>query len=355
MGLIIIGFVIMLGGSPNDQGRLGFRYWNNPGAFNPYLVDGDTGKFLGFWTAFVRAGFAFITSPELIALAAGETIAPRRNIPKAAGRFVWRLAIFYGFGSFIIGVIVPYDDDRLLSPESNASSSPFVIGISRAGIGGLNHAINAAVLTSAWSAGNAFLFSGSRVLYGMALAGDAPKICGRTNRNGVPYVAVLATWCIGLLCFLNVSNTGAQVFTWFSNLSTISGFIAWIVCMITYIRFRKALVYQGLLDTLPYRTPFQPYLCYVVLFIISLLTITNGFQVFFPGNWSASNFLAAYITLPIFLVLYLGHKLWFRTKFAIPVHEIDVITGKKEMDELCANDVEPVPKNIAQKIWFWIA
>jgi amino acid permease len=27
MGLIILGFVIMLGGSPNDQGRLGFRYW----------------------------------------------------------------------------------------------------------------------------------------------------------------------------------------------------------------------------------------------------------------------------------------------------------------------------------------
>jgi amino acid transporter len=355
MGLIILGFVIMLGGSPNDQGRLGFRYWNNPGAFNPYLVDGNTGKFLGYWTAFVRAGFAFITSPELIALAAGETIAPRRNIPKAAGRFVWRLAIFYGFGSFIIGVIVPYTDDRLLSPNSNASSSPFVIGISLAGIGGLNHVINAAILTSAWSAGNAFLFSGSRVLYGMALNGEAPKIFGRTNRNGVPYVAVLATWAVGLLAYLNVSNTGAQVFTWFSNISTISGFIAWIVCMITYIRFRKAMNYQGLLHTLPYRTPFQPYLVYVILGIVIILTLTNGFQVFFPSNWSAANFLAAYITIPIFLVLYAGHKIWFRTKFAIPIHEIDVISGKKEMDELCALDEEPIPKNWLQKIWFWVA
>ena len=26
IGLVILGFVIMLGGSPNDQGRLGFRY-----------------------------------------------------------------------------------------------------------------------------------------------------------------------------------------------------------------------------------------------------------------------------------------------------------------------------------------
>jgi amino acid transporter len=355
MGLIILGFVIMLGGSPNDQGRLGFRYWNNPGAFTPYLVDGNTGRFLAYWTAFVRAGFAFITSPELIALAAGETIAPRRNIPKAARRFVWRLAIFYGFGSFIIGVIVPSDDPRLLSPNSNATASPFVIGIARAGIKGLNHVINAAILTSAWSAGNAFLFSGSRVLYGMALNGDAPKIFGKTNRNGVPWVAVLATWSIGLLAFLNQSSTGAQVFTWFSNISTISGFIAWIVCMITYIRFRKALVYNNLLDTLPFKTPLQPYFVWFTLFIVTILTLTNGFQVFFPSQWSVSSFLAAYITIPIFLVLYVGHKIWFRTRFLIPVHEIDVISGKKEMDEICSHDIEPVPKNMAQKAWFWVA
>ncbi|KNG46596.1 amino-acid permease inda1 [Stemphylium lycopersici] len=357
MGLIILGFVIMLGGSPNDQGRLGFRYWNNPGAFKPYIVDGDAGKFLAYWTAFVRAGFAFITSPELIALAAGETIAPRRNIPKAAGRFVYRLAIFYGLGSFIIGVVVPSDDDRLLSGSSNASASPFVIGIQRAGIEGLNHVVNAAVLTSAWSAGNAFLFSGSRVLYGMALNGEAPKFFGKTSKKGVPYMAVITTWAIGLLAYLNVSNTGAQVFLWFSNISTISGFIAWIVVMITYIRFRKAMAFNNLLETLPYCTPLQPYLTYFILVVVSLLTITNGFQVFVPANWSVSDFLAAYITIPIFLVLYAGHKIYTRTSFAIPVESIDVTTGVREMNELCKDDISgaPVPKNVWQKIWFWIA
>lgn len=354
IGLIILSFVIMLGGSPNDQGRLGFRYWNKPGAFNPYMTSGSTGRFLAYWTAFVRAGFAFITSPELIALAAGETVAPRRNIPKAAGRFIYRLAIFYGLGSLFIGIIVPSDDERLLG-GSDASSSPFVIGIQRAGIGSLNHVINAAVLTSAWSAGNAFLYSGSRILYGMALNGEAPKIFGRTSKKGVPYVAVLATWAVGLLAYLNVSNTGAQVFAWFSNITTISGFIAWIVCMITYIRFRQAMQYNGLLHTLPYKTPFQPYFVWGTLVVISILTLTNGFQVFFPSNWNVSDFLAAYITLPIFLALYLGHKIWFRTSWMIKLQHIDVISGKREMDELCAHDEEPVPKNIWQKIWFWIA
>jgi amino acid transporter len=357
MGLIILGFVIMLGGSPNNQGRIGFRYWNNPGAFKPYIAEGNAGNFLAYWTAFVRAGFAFITSPELIALAAGETIAPRRNIPKAAGRFVYRLALFYGFGSFIIGVVVPSNDDRLLSGNSDASASPFVIGIQNAGIQGLNHVVNAAILTSAWSAGNAFLFSGSRVLYGMALNGEAPKIFGKTSKRGVPYMAVLATWAIGLLAFLNVSSTGAQVFLWFSNISTISGFIAWIVVMITYLRFRKAMVFNNMLSALPYRTPLQPYLTYFILFIVTLLTLTNGFQVFVPSRWSVSDFLAAYITIPIFLVLYAGHKIYFRTSFAIKVENIDVMTGKREMDELCKDDISgaPVPKNFAQKVWFWIA
>lgn len=353
LGLIILGIVLFFGGGPNHD-RLGFRYWKKPGAFKEYMAPGNTGKFLAYWHAFVKAGFAFITSPELIAIAAGETVDPRRNIPKAARRFIWRLAIFYGFSSLIIGIIVPSDEPRLLG-SSDASASPFVLGIQRAGIGGLNHAINGAVLTSAWSAGNSFLYSGSRVLYSMSLSNQAPKIFSITNRRGVPYVAVLFTWAFGLLAFLNVSNTGARVFNWFVNISTISGFIAWIVVMITYLRFRSAFIYHNLLHTLPYRTRFQPYFTYVVLFIITLLTLTNGFQVFWPSKFNVSDFLAAYITLPIFLGLYFGHKIWFRTPWAKSVAEIDVLTGKREMDELAEMEVVREPKNWAQRIWFWIA
>ncbi|KAI0886757.1 proline-specific permease [Annulohypoxylon maeteangense] len=355
IGLIILSIVLFFGGGPNHD-PLYFRYWQDPpGAFVPYLVSGNTGRFLAYWTAFVRAGFSFITSPELIALSAGETVAPRRNIPKAARRFVWRLAIFYGLGSLAIGVIVPNDDNQLLSGDSNASASPYVIGIARAGISGLNHVINAAVLTSAWSAGNAFCYSGSRVLYSMAVNGQAPRIFSLTTRRGVPWVAVLVTLAVACLAFLNVSNSGSQVFTWFTNISTISGFIAWIVILVTYLRFRKAMEYHNQLHSLPFRTPLQPGATYAALFLISLLTLTNGFQVFFPEHWSASSFLAAYITIPVFLVLYFGHKVVYRTRFAIRVEDVDVWTGKKEMDDMSAADVEPVPRNWVEKAWFWLA
>jgi amino acid transporter len=355
MGLVIVGIVIMAGGAPNG-GAIGFSYWKDPGAFKEYVGTGATGRFTAYWTAFVRAGFSFITSPELIGLAAGETVAPRRNIPKAARRFLARLALFYGISTLIIGASVPSDDDRLLSPDSNANASPWVIGIQRAGIGGLNHVINAAILTSAWSAGNAFLYSGSRILYSMAATGQAPAIFAKTTKRGVPWAAVLATWTVGLLSYLNVSQNGARVFGWFMNISTISGFIGWIVVMITYLRFRKAMTYQGLLDTLPFKTPLQPYATWATLVVITLLTVTNGFQVFAEGRWNYQDFLAAYITIPVFLVLYIGHKLWHRGPLLKPVHDIDVLTGKKEMDEFCENDGEgPVAKNWMMKVWYWLA
>lgn len=355
-GLIIVGITIFFGGGPNQTYVLGFHYWKpeNGGAFKEFVAKGDAGHFLAYWSALISAGFAFITSPELIAIAAGETVAPRRNIPKAARRFIWRLAIFYGVSSLLIGIIVSSDNENLLG-ASNASASPFVIGIQQVGIKGLNHVINAGVLTSAWSAGNSFLYSGSRILYGLAVNDQAPKIFRKTNKNGVPWVAVLATWSIGLLAFLNVSNSGATVFNWFMNISTISGYVAWIVVMITYLRFRKAMIHNGLLDSLPYRGALQPYATYFALFMISMLTLTNGFAVFTKGRWDVKNFIAAYITLPIFLCLYLGHKIWFKTRLYIPVHEIDAFTGKKEMDELEALDVPPVPKNFLEKVWFWLA
>ena len=357
IGLIILGIVIFFGGGPNQHGVLGFHYWKYNGAFVEYKASGATGRFLGYWHAFVSAGFAFITSPELIAIAAGETVAPRRNIPKAARRFVLRLAIFYGCSSLLIGILVPSDDPQLLQAQaagkSDAQASPFVIGIKNVGIPVLDHIVNAAILTSAWSAGNSFLYSGSRVLYSMSLNGQAPKWFRRTNRNGVPWVAVLFTWMFGLLAFLNVSTSGGKVFTWFSNISTISGFIAWIIVMITYLRFRKAIIYNNMLQALPYRTPLQPYATYVALVVVCLLTITNGFQTFMPFN--AQDFVAAYITIPIFLALYLGHKIICRTSMAIPIDQVDAITGKKEMDELERMEEPRIAKNWLQKAWYWLA
>ena len=74
--------------------------------------------------------------------------------------------------------------------------SPYVIAINRAGIKVLPHIINAAVFTSAFSAGNSFLYSSSRVLYGLSVRGQAPKIFGQVTKNGLPLISV--AFCVSL-------------------------------------------------------------------------------------------------------------------------------------------------------------
>lgn len=380
LGLIILGVVLFFGGGPTHD-RLGFRYWKDPGAFNSYPKPGlgAVGKFLAFWTSLIRSGFAFVLSPETITIAAGESEAPRRNIPKASKRFIYRLIIFYVLGTLVVSVIVASNDADLLqavsSGTTNAGASPFVIGIKRAGIQGLDHVVNAVIITSAWSAANSFLYAGSRSLFSLALTGQAPKIFF-TCSNGVPYVAVLATAALGSLAYLSVSSGSATVFAWFLNLTTIGGYIAWVVMFMSYLvcssfpfpilaggadgdlfskRFRKALAYNGMLSSIPFRGPWQPYTSYFAMIMLILLCLTNGFQVFFPGNFSAASFLAAYITLPLFIALYLGHKMWARTPWIRSIETVDVSSGLEEAEREEEEDKgPPVPRNLLERIWFWI-
>lgn len=84
----------------------------------------------------------------------------------------------------MVGLVVPSNDPNLLS-QSGTAASPFVIAATRAGIKVVPSIINAIILTSAWSSGNSSLLGGSRVLYGMAMEGHAPKIFRRINRFGM--------------------------------------------------------------------------------------------------------------------------------------------------------------------------
>lgn len=177
IGLIIFAFIIDLGGGPTRD-RLGFRYWKNPGAMKPFVADGNTGRFLGFFSTLVNAAYSY-GGVEMVAVAAGESENPRRNIPKAVRRVFWRILFFYVLGSLAIGVLIPYNEPRLLDAIHNDSpggaASPWVIAIYRAGVPVLPSIINAVILTSATSAANAFLYTGSRYLYALAQNGQAPR------------------------------------------------------------------------------------------------------------------------------------------------------------------------------------
>jgi len=212
-GLIIAGLVIDLGGGP-DHDRIGFRFWKNPGAvagagLEPKHIGLD--RFLGILGVIVQAAFSF-QGMELVVIAASETESPRRNITKAVDRVFYRILVFYILGILIIGMLVASNDPDLLQSSGTAAESPFVIAINRAGIKVLPHIINAAVFTSAFSAGNSFLFCSSRILYGLAVRGQAPKIFTYCTKNGLPLFAVLFSSAFTLLSFMNVTSGGETVF-----------------------------------------------------------------------------------------------------------------------------------------------
>lgn len=355
LGLLVTGVVIFFGGAPTHD-RLGFRYWNEPGAFAQHVASGNTAKFLDVWTGIIKSAFAFIQGPELIALTAGEAKKPRKNIPFAAKTFIYRVIFFYVFGALVIGVVVPYNNENLMSGSGNGASSPFVIGIKNAGIKVLDHIVNAVILTSAWSSGNSYMYASSRSLLGLAREGYAPKFLDKSNRFGVP-ITIIPCALFSLLAYLNVSNGSSQAFTWFSNICTISGLIGWVCLGICYLRFRKACFVQGVYDNLTYKAPFQPYLTWFVIIFVSIVCITNGYEVFFDFN--GSDFVAAYITLPLFFALYFGHKIYMKftrgyTQWYYKAEDIDLVTGLAEIEAEDAEEPERVAKNIWQKIWFWM-
>ena len=51
--------------------------------------------------------------------------------------------------------------------------------------------VNAIVISSAFSSANTYLFTASRVLYGLAVQNQAPVIFSTCTKGGVPWVAIL--------------------------------------------------------------------------------------------------------------------------------------------------------------------
>jgi amino acid transporter len=334
LGFMIFGICVNAG--VGDQGYLGFTYWKNPGAFAPYLLEviGEDkvalAKFIGFWAVLVQAGFSY-QGTELVGIAAGEAENPRKTIPAAIKKTFYRIVFLFVLTVFFLGILIPYDNVDLLSDATDASASPFVVAAKLAGVKTLPGIINGVLLTVVISAANSNVYSGSRILVGLARDGCAPAILMKTTKGGVPIVGVLCTSAFGLLGFLNLSNDGATVFNWFMNISGIAGFISWSCINGCHIRFMRALRLRNIdRKTLAYKAPLQPILASYGLFFNVLIIITQGFTAFLP--WNTTDFFIAYVSLILFVVLFVGHKLVFKTRI-VRLADIDLETDRLGPEE----------------------
>lgn len=287
---------IMGGGSP------GFENWTTGDA--PFVNGG-----LGILAVFIAAGYSF-QGTELVGVAAGEAEHPERTIPRAIHTIFWRIMLFYIGAIAVIGFLIPYTDPNLLnSAEDNIAVSPFTLVFDRAGIAVAAGLMNAVILTSVLSAGNSGLFASTRMLFALSRQGQAPRFFAKLNKHHVPMRALVATTLIGMAGFITSIVGDGAAYTFLLTLSALAGFITWMGISWSHFRFRLALKAQGHdLSELPYRAPFFPLGALVALVMCFLVVLGQAYE---PATTGEDIFalLAPYAGIPVFLALWLGHRL----------------------------------------------
>jgi yeast amino acid transporter len=339
IGFIILGVILDIGGGPAGT-YVGGKLWHNPGAFN--------NGFKGLCSVFVTAAFAF-AGTELVGLAAAETSNPRKSLPRAAKQVFWRITLFYILSLLLVGLLVPYNDPRLLngSNVADATASPFVIAIQNAGIQGLPSVMNVVIMIAVLSVGNSSVYGSSRTLAALAEQRQAPHIFAYIDRKGRPLVGILLASAVGFLAFLAGSSKQEAVFNWMLAVSGLSSVFTWASICLAHIRFRKAWRVQGhSLDELAFQSQAGisgSWLGFILNIIVLLAQFWTGFA---PVGWRemsaakrTANWFEAYLALPIVLAFYLPHKLYYRTNI-IRSHNMDLHSGIRELNlaELIAEE-----------------
>jgi len=131
------------------------------------------------------------------------------------------------------------------------------------------------VLTAAVSAYNSGLYSNGRMLYSLALRGDAPRALAKLNKSGSPYVGILVSSAVTALAVVLVFIDPAKVFSTLVPVALMAGIFNWAMILITQIFFRKRIGAANVAK-LGFKMPFFPIANYVVLaflaFVVFIMT-----------------------------------------------------------------------------------
>ncbi|RCK66052.1 General amino acid permease AGP1 [Candida viswanathii] len=327
VGFVIFGIIIDVGGGPN--GFIGGRYYHHPGPFT---------SFKGLASVFVTSLFA-LGGSEFIALAASETSSPRSSIRSASKMVYYKVIVLFLGSLALVGLLVGSDNPRLMGSGGEGShASPYVLAAELNGVRVLPHIINAVILISVTSVATAAMYSSPRLIQSMAEQGLGPKWLDYIDKKGRPTRAWFISILAGAFGFIAAYDKQETVFTWLLSISGISFIICWLFICVSHVRFRAALKHRGIaLDTLAYVSPTGVWGSYLSIIINSLILVAQFWVSLWPldgdGKPNANSFFENYLGAPVFLVCYLGHKIWTKNwKLGKRVEDIDVDTGRVVYD-----------------------
>ncbi|WVQ76327.1 hypothetical protein IAR50_005992 [Cryptococcus sp. DSM 104548] len=177
--------------------------------------------------------------------------------------------------------------------------------------------VTAALITTMFSAGNAYTFNASRSLHALALDGKAPAFLRKHNKHGVPYTCVIVVMLLSCLAYLALGSTSAKVLNWILNFCTAATLFNWTVMSITWIRFHQAMKAQGIdrQTFVPVPSKVMPYGAYWACFWGFIFLWVQGYSVFLKGNWNVATFIFNYGIIALAGAIGLAFKIVQRTPF----------------------------------------
>ncbi|HGP0046964.1 TPA: amino acid permease [Pseudomonas aeruginosa] len=273
IGMILLGIYLLVGGGGGPQASVS-NLWDR-GGFFPNGLSG-----LVMTLAIIMFSFGGL---ELVGITAAEASEPRKVIPKAINQVIYRILIFYIGALAVLLSLYPWDQlvETINASGDDYSGSPFVQIFSLIGSGTAANILNFVVLTAALSVYNSGVYCNSRMLYGLAAQGDAPKVLMSVDRRGVPVLSILVSALITFLCVIVNYVLPHKALELLMSLVVAALVINWAMISLSHLKFRAAMKRQGV-DTFfkALWSPFSNYLCLAfVVFILGIMLMIPGINI----------------------------------------------------------------------------
>lgn len=230
---------------------------------------------------------------ELLGITAGEAENPDKTIPRAINQVIYRILIFYVGTMIVLMTLWPWN-------EVGKEASPFVQIFESAGFPAAANILNFVVLTAAVSVYNSTIYSNSRMLYGLAKSGNAPKFFEKLSSRGVPVNGILVSSAITLLAVLLNYFLPDEVFMYLMSGVTGAFVINWAMIILTHLKFRKYCAAVGI--TPKFKSLFYPFADYLCLTFLAAILIIMA---------TMDNMRVAVVVMPIWLVVI---RLFYQSK-----------------------------------------
>ncbi|EKU56816.1 amino acid permease [Acinetobacter courvalinii] len=255
LSMIGFGFYLLVSGSAGPQASVA-NLWQYGGFFPNGMH--------GFIMSMAVIMFAF-GGLELIGITAAETKNPDKTIPKAINQIVYRILIFYIGAIGVLLCLFPWN-------QLAEGGSPFVLIFQSLDSHGVANVLNFVVLIAAISVYNSCIYCNSRMLHGLAMQGNAPKILQKVNRRGIPMAAAIVSASVTALCVVVNYLMPGKAFQFLMMLVVAALVVNWLMISWTHLKFRKAMQQQQHITKFKsILTPWSNYLTIGFIFAILLI------------------------------------------------------------------------------------